>query len=106
LIRIRGAGAPILRTVAKQPATPAPINDNRRERILAFMVMACVGLSIAAFLAIIIGTFFEAGTNNGFSQGIWPTIFILPVIGLPIAIVLMLVLLVLNAMRRSREARK
>jgi hypothetical protein len=91
--------------VAKQPATPAPINDNRRERILAYMVMASVGLSIVAFLSIIGGTFFGAGNNNGFSHGIWPTIFVLPLIGLPIGLVLMMTLLVLNAVRRSRAAR-
>jgi ABC-type dipeptide/oligopeptide/nickel transport system permease component len=90
--------------VAKQPAQPAPINDNRRERLLAFMVIGTIGLSLLAFFAIILGTAVGAGANNGFSQGIWPTIFILPIIALPIGIVLILVLLILNTVRRSREA--
>ncbi|MCU1405018.1 MAG: hypothetical protein JWQ43_1321 [Glaciihabitans sp.] len=70
------------------------------------MVVATVGLSIVAFLAIIAGTFFGAGTDNGFSQGIWPTVFVLPLIGLPIGLILILVLLVISARRRSRENRR
>ncbi|MET0989390.1 MAG: hypothetical protein ABWY54_01955 [Glaciihabitans sp.] len=90
--------------MAKQPAQPATINDNRRERLLAFMVMAMVALSLLAFLGIIIGTAVGAGADNGFSQGIWPTIFILPVIALPIGMILIVVLMVMSARRRAREA--
>ncbi len=68
------------------------------------MTMGMVGLSILAFFAIIIGTAMGAGADNGFSQGIWPTVFILPVIALPIGILLLLVLVVLNMRRRAREA--
>jgi uncharacterized membrane protein len=68
------------------------------------MVMGMVGLSVLAFFAIILGTAMGAGTDNGFSQGIWPTVFILPVIALPIAILLMLVLMVISMRRRAREA--
>jgi uncharacterized membrane protein len=91
--------------VAKQPAQPASINDNRGERLLAFMVMGMVALSLLAFVGIVVGTAVGAGADNGFSQGIWPTIFLLPVIALPIAMVLMIVLLVISIRRRSREAR-
>jgi uncharacterized membrane protein len=91
--------------VAKQPAQPASINDNRGERLLAFMVMGMVALSLLAFVGIVVGTAVGAGADNGFSQGIWPTIFLLPVIALPIAMVLMIVLLVISTRRRSREAR-
>jgi ABC-type dipeptide/oligopeptide/nickel transport system permease component len=90
--------------VAKQPATPAPISDTRRERLLAFMTMGMVGLSVVAFFAIVIGTAMGAGANNGFSQGIWPTIFLLPVIALPIGILLLIVLMIVSMRRRSREA--
>ena len=68
------------------------------------MVMAMVALSILAFIGIIVGTALGAGADNGFAQGIWPTVFILPVIALPIGMILMVVLLVMNARRRAREA--
>jgi uncharacterized membrane protein len=90
--------------VAKQPATPAPISDTRRERLLAFMVVGMVGLSVLAIFAIILGTAMGAGFDNGFSQGIWPTVFLLPVIALPIGILMMIVLMVTTMRRRAREA--
>lgn len=68
------------------------------------MVMAMVALSLLAFIGIIIGTAVGAGADNGFAQGIWPTVFILPVIALPIGMILMIVLLVTSARRRAREA--
>ncbi len=88
--------------MAKQPA---PITDNRAERLLAYMIAATILLSIAAFFAIVIGTWMGAGTDNGFGRGIWPTIFVLPAIGLPLGFILLIVLLVLNGLRRAREAR-
>jgi uncharacterized membrane protein len=91
--------------VAKQPAQPAPISDNRRERVLAYMVIATVGLSILAILGIILGTALGAGSDNGFGQGMWPTIFVLPIIALPIGFVLMMVLIVISGRRRAREAK-
>jgi hypothetical protein len=67
------------------------------------MVMAMVALSLLAFLAIVIGTAVGAGADNGFSQGIWPTVFILPLIALPIGMIMMIVLIVTSARRRARE---
>lgn len=77
---------------------------NRVQRVLAYMVASAIGLSILAFLAVIIGT--AAGMKgDSFSQGIWPTILVLPLFGLPLAIALFIALLVVNLVRRSREAR-
>ena len=67
------------------------------------MVIGTVALSILAFLAVIIGTAVGAGADNGFSQGIWPTLIVLPLIALPIGFVLMIVLLVMSFRRRTRE---
>ena len=72
------------------------------ERTLTFMVFATIGLSVLSFLVIIVST--AVGVRD-FSGGLWPTIFILPLIGLPIGLVLMIVLLVLNMRRRMRDAR-
>lgn len=82
-----------------------PITEHRAERVLAFMFAAVVGLSILAFLAVIIGTAAGAGADNGFSQGVWPYIIMLPWFGLPIAFLLLIALLIVNWVRRSRESR-
>jgi hypothetical protein len=87
--------------VTTQPAQPA----SRIERILAYMVAAVVGLSILAFIAVLIGTSAGVGNNDGFSQGIWPFVLTLPLFGLPFGFILLIALLVINAMRRSRETR-
>jgi Zn-dependent protease with chaperone function len=69
------------------------------------MVAGVVGLSILAFIAVLIGTSAGVGNNDGFSQGIWPFVLTLPLFGLPFGFVLLIVLLVVSALRRSREAR-
>lgn len=83
-------------------AQDTPISGNRGERILAFMVAAAVGLSITAFVSIIIGT--ASGVRN-FGEGIWPVAFVLPLIGLPMGLILIIVLIVASGRRRGREAR-
>lgn len=92
----------ILRSVTNQ----TPSTTSRLERILAYMVAGVVGLSILAFLTVIIGTAMGVGDNDGFSQGIWPTVLTLPLFGLPLGFVLIIVLLTVSIARRSREARQ
>jgi 1,4-dihydroxy-2-naphthoate octaprenyltransferase len=84
--------------VSDEEKTPT----SRAERSLAFMVAATIGLSVLAFLAVIVGTLLGV---RDFGSGLWPTIIFLPLIGLPIGLVLMIVLLVLNMRRRARDAR-
>lgn len=81
-------------------------NDHRLERILAYMVAATVGLSIAAFIAVMVGTMAGAGADDGFSQGIWPIVLATPLIGLPIGFALLVILLIINGVRRARNARR
>jgi uncharacterized membrane protein len=83
-------------------AEKSPVNDNRNERILAYMLAAAIGLSVLAIVAIIAGTGFGV---RDFDEGVWPTIVVLPTIGLPIGFVLLIVLIVLSAARKSRAAR-
>jgi hypothetical protein len=83
-----------------------PITDHRLERILAYMVAATVGLSIIAFFAVMIGTLAGAGADDGFSEGVWPFVLMLPLIGLPLGFVLLVALLIVNGARRSRESRR
>ncbi|MDJ0377058.1 hypothetical protein [Cryobacterium sp. PH31-L1] len=84
--------------------TPHPVS--RLERVLAYMVASVVGLSILAFVAVIIATAMGVGANDGFSRGIWPPIFILPLYGLPVGFVLIIALMISVGIRRSREARR
>ena len=70
--------------------------SNRVERVLAYMVASIIVLSLAAFIALIVGTAVGLERDD-FAQGIWPTITILPLIGLPIGFVLIIVLLVVSS---------
>jgi Ni/Fe-hydrogenase subunit HybB-like protein len=81
------------------------ITDHRAERILAYMFVSVVGVSILCFLAVMFGTMAGAGANDGFSQGVWPAVVTLPLFGLPIAFLLLIALLIVNGVRRARESR-
>ena len=84
------------------PAQNSPISEHRGERVLAFMIAAAIGLSILCFVVVIIAT--AAGLKN-FGTPPWPTVIILPAIGLPIGLALMIALIIISALRRGREAR-
>ena len=79
-----------------------PVDVNRNERILAYMLASAIGLSILAIIAILVGT--GVGVRD-FDEGIWPVIIMLPNIGFPLGIILLVVLVVVSARRKSRAAR-
>ena len=81
------------------------ITQHRAERVLAFMFVGIVGISILAFIAVMIGTLVGAGANDGFSQGVWPIVLTLPLFGLPIAFILLIALIIVNGVRRARASR-
>jgi hypothetical protein len=62
------------------------------------MFAAVLGLSVIAIIAL-----FVAGVNA--TGEFWAIIQVLPLIGLPLAMVLLITLIVLNAVRRSRAAK-
>jgi hypothetical protein len=66
------------------------------------MVASAIGLSIICFLAVIIAT--AAGVKQ-FGEGVWPTILVLPTIGLPLGLILVIALIIVSGIRRGREAR-
>lgn len=82
-------------------AENTPVTINRNERVLAYMVASALGLSLICIIATLIAT----GIGVDRSSGIWSTIVILPGIGLPIGFILIIVLLITSAVRRSRAAR-
>lgn len=83
----------------RTPGEDLPVR--RIDRILAFMSLGLVILSIVCFAAIIIGT--SAGAD--FSEGFWPTVGITVYIAPILAFVLMIVLLVMSFVRRARANR-
>lgn len=87
--------APILVTVAQQ--TPATVNGT--ERTIAFVAGGIGVFSVLCFLALIV-----AGVTD-FSGGAWPAVETVPYIGFPIVVLLILALLIVSAVRRTREAR-
>jgi formate/nitrite transporter FocA (FNT family) len=79
-----------------------PVDVNRNERILAYMLASAIGLSILAIIAILVGT--GVGVRD-FDEGVWPVIIMLPNIGFPLGIILLVVLVVVSARHKSRAAR-
>lgn len=89
----------------KTVTDPQQHNASRFERILAFMLLALVLLSVGTFAAIMVGTMQGMGSDD-FVNGIWPVIVMVPYIGLPLAILLLIVLMISSAVRRARESRQ
>jgi hypothetical protein len=87
-------------------AKSTPESTNRIESILAVMIVTVIGASLLAFVALLIGTATGAGNDDGFSEGLWPTVILMPLVGLPIGFVLVLALLIINMVRRSRGAKR
>jgi hypothetical protein len=73
--------------------------------MLSFIAAGLVVLSIAAIAAVLIGTAAGAGSNNGFSHGVWPTILVLPAIALPLALIAFIIVISISWVRRSRAGR-
>ena len=79
--------------------TPVPLN--RIERVLAFMVAGIAGISLLSIIAILIATASDVNT----SEGPWLPIAVFPMLGLPVALVLIVVFAVISVVRRRRIAR-
>jgi len=79
--------------------TRAPLN--RIERILAYVIGSILGVSVIAIVANFVGR----ASNVDFSTGAWPAAAILPLIGLPLVVILLIVFLIVSVTRRSRLAR-
>jgi hypothetical protein len=75
---------------------------SRFERFLAAAVAAVIGLSVVAFLAIIIGTW-QGMTSSDFGEGVWPSVTLVPLFGLPLGFVFIIVLLVVSTRRRRHQ---
>lgn len=78
--------------------------SNRVERVLAYAVAVVIVVSLACFVALMSGV--SAGLDpREFTSGIWAWITMLPLISLPIGFGLIVALLIVSAVRRSRAAK-
>ena len=82
-------------------ANDTPVPFNRIERILAFVLAAVAGLTVLSIVALLVG---RAAHVTDLGVGIWPVVAVLPLIGLPIALVLAIVLIIVMNTRRRRLA--
>jgi uncharacterized BrkB/YihY/UPF0761 family membrane protein len=86
------------------PRTPPAGDDlpvRRIDRILAIMSLGLLVLSLACFVAIIIGS----AVRVDFGQGLWPTIGTVVYIAPILAFLLLLAVLIMTFIRRSRAAK-
>ncbi len=60
------------------------------------------GLFDGLFIAVIVGT--ALGVRD-FGAGAWPVVLVLPVIGLPLGVILIITLIIVSGIRRGRAAR-
>lgn len=65
------------------------------------MIASAAGLSILAIIAVIVAGFARVDV----SEGIWPAVVVLPLIGLALAFALIVVFLIVSVVRRRRLAR-
>ena len=82
----------------------SPVSENRLERVLAYMILGIVALSLICFIAIIVATA-TGMSQEDFAEGLWPTVSLLPLVGLPLGMVLIVVLLLVSVRRRGRAAK-
>lgn len=80
------------------------VTIHRRERLLAVLVGVAWGLSIICIVANIIGSNTGAIGDNAFLP-LWQVVAVLPLIGLPLGMLVMIALVVVSTVRRSREAK-
>ncbi len=84
-------------TQNREPEAPV----RRLDRVLTFSALGLVALSIACFIATIIGS--VAGmSQDDFGSGIWPVLGTFPLIALPLALVVILVLVLTSSVRKGR----
>ncbi|MBZ4488165.1 multidrug ABC transporter ATPase [Microbacterium sp. cx-55] len=88
-------------------STPTPTDDvpvRRIDRILAFISLGLLILSVACFLAIMIATA-TGSDHEDFGTGIWPVVGVIVYIAPPLAFVAMVALIIMAFTRRARANR-
>ncbi len=84
--------------MSTEPSTPSIL-----ERILAYSSLTIIAAALLSFFATLI-----IGLNNreAMAEGLWPVVYGISLIALPIGFVLLVVLLIVSQARRRREFRR
>jgi hypothetical protein len=77
------------------------VTVRRNERVVAYMLGSTLGLSVLCIIALFVAQLFDVSPTGG----AWPIVAVLPIIGLPLSMLLIIVLLVMGVLRRGREAK-
>ncbi|MFE4467273.1 hypothetical protein ACFRFH_00540 [Leifsonia sp. NPDC056824] len=83
--------------------TPPPAS--RLQRVLSYIVAALVVVSLVCIAAILVGSALGGMPEQGSGQGLWPAVFLFPLVALPIAFVLLITLIIVTGRQRSRAAK-
>ncbi|WP_270353273.1 multidrug ABC transporter ATPase [Microbacterium testaceum] len=83
-------------TGGSTPGDDVPVR--RIDRILAFMSLGLLVLSVVCFFAIIAGS--TAGAD--LSSGVWPVVSLLVLVAPPVAFACLLAVLIMSFTRRAR----
>ncbi len=70
--------------------------------MLAFIVAGLVILALLSWGALLAATAMGIGFHNGFSQGIWPTLIVLPEFAFPLAFILLIILIAITWANKAR----
>jgi hypothetical protein len=73
----------------------------RAQRVLGVMAFTVVGLSLLAIVALLIANATDVSTG----EGLWVVVAVLPLVGLPLAVLLMIAFILVSAISRSRQSR-
>lgn len=79
----------------------ADLPVRRIDRILAFMSLGLLALSIVCFFAIIIGTW-SGMQQSDFAGGVWPVVSLLVYVAPILAFALLFTVLIMTFVRRAR----
>lgn len=75
------------------------------DRFLAFGALILAAVSVACFVAIIVGT--ATGMDQAaFGEGAWPIVAAVPLWGLPLGFVMIIALLIMSFVRKGRAAKR
>lgn len=73
------------------------------ERILAFTSLAIIAVALLSFFVTLIVGMADRGAM---AEGLWPIVYGISIIGLPIGFVLLMVLLIVSGRRRKAEFKR